>query len=977
MAACTFVVAFLQMSLWQWIGKMQAERLRRAYFKALLTQEVAFFDDQKRGELTARITADVERIQAGVGDKVGHTIMNLGTWVIGYALGFSKKYYMGIMLSGLPFLVLAFGIQGMTLIKLARQAILSSSRAAAVAEEGISSIRTVASFGAEDRETARFAKLAEEIHQADSQTGNVSGAGQGSIYLVAYLSHGLLLWYGSRMLANGEIPVGTVVSIFTCYFFGSLALGQIAPFIGDFAQARSAAFEIFNVIDRDSHVDPFNESGLKPETVKGRIEFTDVDFAYPTRPDVQILKKFNLMVEPGTTVALVGQSGSGKSTCVGLLERFYVPLAGTVTLDGVSIETLNVQWLRGHIGYVGQEPVLFNGTLRQNIAWGSHAPVTDEEIWAALRQANADTFVADLPDKLDTMIGERGANMSGGQKQRLAIARCLIRNPKIIFFDEATSALDTQSEAVVQEALNRAAEGRTAIVIAHRLSTVRNADKIVAMRKGEVIEAGSHDELIAQQGFYYSLVRDQQIEEEGEAAINDEDDDGEDTGADSPFIAPVDLPLPDHIQLVGDKPGVVSAPSTLGRRRPSHVSDVHSTLGRDGGSITLGRSLNRQESTLGRTLGRSYAAAMPTLDDEVPLEPHPFKRAMRMNADQWKLLLLGTISALVAGTMTPLYAFVYSLAVTDLGRHLNDPTKLRSLGDQYSLLFVGIAILAALAYYFQSFAFVKSGESLVFKLRVAVFAKLITMEQSFYDRPENTVGALAGKFALESSQLHFMVGDVLGSIVQCGCSAVVGATLALVWCWRLALVAIFGAPFLFAANVLQMRAASGMTSPKEDQRAAAITSEAVSNLRTVASLGLEDRFLERYGKQLDSIRGQQNTAITKSGFYFGSAYCLLFIIYGVAFYYTGKLIEWDLYTFQDAYPAMTVVISTTQVTARFAQFVPDVIKGYEAAKQLFQLADRTPLIDVHNPPADALVLGDDCKGEIVFEDVHFRYPSRP
>ncbi|KAI9220591.1 ABC transporter type 1, transmembrane domain-containing protein, partial [Blastocladiella britannica] len=246
LAAASFTVAFVQMALWQWVGKEQAERLKQAYFKALLTQEVAFFDDQKRGELTSRITADIERFQAGVGDKVGLTIFNVSTFVVGYGIGFGKNLeLMSILLCALPLFVAAFATQGLLTVKVSQTTIKSATNAGAVAEELFSAIRTVASFGGERRETKRFHKISEEICTSDSKLGNIMGTGFAAVFGVMYLSYALLLWYGSRMLADGKIPVGTIVTLFSCYFYGSLALGQSAPYIGEFVQAQIAAYEIF------------------------------------------------------------------------------------------------------------------------------------------------------------------------------------------------------------------------------------------------------------------------------------------------------------------------------------------------------------------------------------------------------------------------------------------------------------------------------------------------------------------------------------------------------------------------------------------------------------------------------------------------------------------------------------------------------------------------------------------------------------
>ncbi|KAI9217023.1 P-glycoprotein, partial [Blastocladiella britannica] len=930
LAAVTFVVAYMQMALWQYAGEGQAFRMKQQYFTALLRQEVAYFDDQKRGELTSRITADVEQVQEGISDKVGHTLQFVSTFIVAFVLAFIKSAYLtGILCCAIPFLIGSAGFTGKMTVQFVREALVSYGHAGAIAEEVLTALRTVVSFGGEERECERYGKQLEDVRQQEAKKGYIAGLGIGFIYLSLFASYALGFYVGGIAIGNGTIKIGDLVTCFMNFLIGSFSLGGAAPYIGSFVTAQTSAYHIFEVIDRDSHVNPFDESGLKPDKVVGRLEFKDIDFAYPTRPDVQILKKFNLTVEPGTTVALVGQSGSGKSTCVGLLERFYLPLAGTVSLDGVPIETLNVQWLRSQVGFVGQEPVLFNGTLRQNIAWGSHTPVTDDQIWAALKESNADGFVSDLPDKLDTMIGERGANLSGGQKQRISISRALIRNPKIIFFDEATSALDTQSEAIVQEALNKAAQGRTAIVIAHRLSTVRNADKIVAMRKGEVLEFGTHEELIAKKGFYYSLVNDQRVSADGEGTDAEEEDDEEE-----------------------------EAGANLKRTKSIASSMDPSTVMKDGKGAKAGGEL-------------------VTIEDEVRGEKSVFTRAMLLNLDQWPWTLGGVLCALIAGAITPVYALVYAQAITEFGIYSSDPVKMKDLASQWALIFLLIAVIAGISNYIQVMCFTVSGEAIVKKVRGYAFRALLRQEQAFYDRKENSIGALAGKLATESAMIRKLVGDVMGNIVQVSCSLIVGCIIAIVSGWQLALVTMAGAPFILLAGMYQSRASKGLNNSEGERDATALSSEAVSNVRTIASLGLEKVFVAEYTRRLGIHRKKQHTAVILGGAAFGFSSGAMFLLYCICFIYAAKLIRDDGYFFKDIFRVITTVMFSAMMGGRISQFLPDYSKAHHAAYSLFMLIDRVSAIDPYNQPADAPTLEGTCRGEVEFEDVHFRYPSRP
>ncbi|KAM9697563.1 phosphatidylcholine translocator ABCB4-like isoform 2-T6 [Dama dama] len=348
-------------------------------------------------------------------------------------------------------------------------------------------------------------EIAKRIGIKKTISANIS---MGTAFLLIYASYALAFWYGSTLVIAKEYTIGNAITVFFSILIGAFSIGQAAPCIDAFANARGAAYAIFAIIDNDPKIDSFSERGHKPDNIKGNLEFEDVHFSYPARPDVKILKGLNLRVESGQTAALVGNSGCGKSTAVQLVQRLYDPDVGRIIIDGQDIRTFNVKYLREIIGVVSQEPVLFATTIAENIRYG-RGSVTMDEIKQAVKEANAYEFIMRLPQKFDTLVGERGVQLSGGQKQRITIARALVRNPKILLLDEATSALDTESEAEVQAALDKTREGRTTIVIAHRLSTIRNADVIAGFDDGVIVEQGSHRELMKKEGVYFRVVNTQ------------------------------------------------------------------------------------------------------------------------------------------------------------------------------------------------------------------------------------------------------------------------------------------------------------------------------------------------------------------------------------------------------------------------------------------------------------------------------------
>uniref|UniRef100_F6WK97 ATP-binding cassette subfamily B member 1 n=1 Tax=Xenopus tropicalis TaxID=8364 RepID=F6WK97_XENTR len=504
--------AYVQISFWTLSAGKQIKRIRSNFFHAVLRQEIGWFDVNDAGELNTRLTDDVSKINEGIGDKIAMLLQSLTTFVTGFIIGFVKGWKLTLVILAIsPVMGFSAAIWAKVLSAFTNKELKAYAKAGAVAEEVLSSIRTVFAFGGQDKEIKRYEKNLEEAKRIGIKKAITANVSIGFAFLMIYAAYALAFWYGTTLIINGGYTIGSVLTVFFAVIIGAFAVGQTSPNVEAFANARGAAYTIFNIIDNQPKIDSFSKEGLKPDKIKGDIEFKNVKFTYPSRTDIQVLKGLNLNIPSGKTVALVGSSGCGKSTTVQLIQRFYDPEEGVITLDGQDIRSLNIRYLREIIGVVSQEPILFDTTIADNIRYGRE-DVTMEEIERATKEANAYNFIMKLPDKFETLVGERGTQLSGGQKQRIAIARALVRNPKILLLDEATSALDTESESVVQAALDKAREGRTTIVVAHRLSTIRNADVIAGFDNGVIVEQGGHKELMDKGGVYFNLVTLQTVE---------------------------------------------------------------------------------------------------------------------------------------------------------------------------------------------------------------------------------------------------------------------------------------------------------------------------------------------------------------------------------------------------------------------------------------------------------------------------------
>ncbi|KAL0889774.1 hypothetical protein Bca101_013757 [Brassica carinata] len=616
-ASASWVICFLQGYCWTRTGERQAARMRERYLKAVLRQDVSYFDLHvtSTSDVITSVSSDSHVIQDVLSEKqLPNFLVNASAFVASYVVGFIMLWRLTLV--GFPFIVLLLIpglLYGRALIGISRKIREEYNEAGSIAEQAISLVRTVYAFGSEARLIAKFSVALQSSVKLGLRQGIVKGISLGS-NCINYAIWGFMTWYGSRMVMYDGAKGGTIFAVIICITFGGTSLGRGLSNLKYLSEAAVAGERITKVIKRVPDIDSENMEGQIIENIKGEVHFNHVKFMYPSRPETPIFEDLCLRIPSGKTVALVGGSGSGKSTVISLLQRFYDPVAGEVLIDDVPINKLQVKWLRSQMGLVSQEPVLFATSINENILFGKEDASMDEVVEAA-KVSNAHTFISQFPHAYKTQVGERGVQMSGGQKQRIAIARAIIKSPKILLLDEATSALDSESERVVQEALDNASVGRTTIVIAHRLSTIRNADVICVVHNGRIVETGSHEELLKNlDGQYTSLVRLQQMESE-ESDVNI------------------------SVRVQGGQLSILS-------------KDLKYTPKL---SIDSGSNLLTKSSTNSNTPG-----LIPK--DKKPPVPS-FKRLLAMNRPEWKHALYGCSSAALYGAVRSLIGERLSLLV--------------------------------------------------------------------------------------------------------------------------------------------------------------------------------------------------------------------------------------------------------------------------------------------------------------------------
>ncbi|KAK7342544.1 hypothetical protein VNO80_25499 [Phaseolus coccineus] len=941
--------AFIEGICWTRTAERQASRMRMEYLKSVLRQEVSFFDTQTGGSSTtyqvvSLISSDANTIQVVLCEKIPDCLAYMSTFLFCHIFAFvlSWRLTLAAIPLSLMFIVPAL-VFGKIMLDLAMKMIESYGVAGGIAEQAISSIRTVYSYVGENQTLNRFSSALQKTLEFGIKQGFAKGLMLGSMGVI-YISWGFQAWVGTILITKVGEQGGHVFVAGFNVLMGGLSILSALPNLTAISEATAAVTRLLEMIDRVPTIDSEDKKGKALSYVRGEIEFQDIYFCYPSRPDSPVLQGFNLTVPAGKKVGLVGGSGSGKSTIIALLERFYDPVEGVILLDGHKTNRLQLKWLRSQFGLVNQEPVLFATSIKENILFGKEGASMESVITAA-KTANAHDFIVKLPDGYETQVGQFGFQLSGGQKQRVAIARALLRDPKVLLLDEATSALDAQSERVVQAAIDQASKGRTTIIIAHRLSTIQSAHLIAVLQAGRVIETGTHNELMQlTDGEYAHMVELQQV------------------------TTQTDEFKSSNLQIEGKNFHRMSTPQS-----PS-VSFRSSTVG----------TPMLYPFSQGFSMGTPYSYSIQydpdddSFEDNMKRANHPAPsqwRLLKMNGPEWGRAMLGILGAIGSGAVQPVNAYCVGTLISVYFE--TDSSKMKSKAKDLALIFLGIGVFNFFTSILQHYNFAVMGERLTKRIREKMLEKLMTFEIGWFDDEENTSASICARLSSEANLVRSLVGDRLSLLAQAVFGSVFAYTLGLVLTWRLSLVMIAVQPLVigsfYSRSVLMKSMAE--KARKAQREGSQLASEAVINHRTITAFSSQKRMLALFKSTMVGPKKESIRQSWISGFGLFSSQFFNTSSTALAYWYGGRLLIDEKIEPEHLFQAFLILLFTAYIIADAGSMTSDLSKGSSAVGSVFAVLERKTEIDPQTSWGGEKKRK--IRGRVELKNIFFAYPTRP
>ncbi|KAL4292146.1 hypothetical protein GQ457_14G023410 [Hibiscus cannabinus] len=1027
-AVGVFAAGWIEVSCWILTGERQTAVIRSNYVQVLLNQDMSFFDTYgNNGDIVSQVLSDVLLIQSALSEKVGNYIHNMATFFSGLIIGSINCWEITLItLATGPFIVAAGGISNIFLHRLAENIQDAYAEAASVAEQAISYIKTLYAFTNETLAKYSYATSLQATLRYGILISLVQGLGLGFTYGLAICSCALQLWVGKFLVTHNRAHGGEIITALFAVILSGLGLNQAATNFYSFDQGRIAAYRLFEMISRSSSGS--NQEGNTLPFLQGNIEFRNVYFSYLSRPEIPILSGFYLTVPAKKAVALVGRNGSGKSSIIPLMERFYDPTLGEVLLDGENIKNLKLEWLRSQIGLVTQEPALLSLSIKDNIAYGRDA--TLDQIEEAAKIAHAHTFISSLERGYMTQVGRGGLALTEEQKIKLSIARAVLLNPTILLLDEVTGGLDFEAERTVQEALDLLMLGRSTIIIARRLSLIRNADYIAVMEEGQLVEMGTHDELIALDGLYAELLKCEeaaklprrtpvrnyketstlQIEKESSSIYSFQESsspkfikspslqrvpavfrahDGAFNSEESPkaLSPPPEKMHENGLPVAGiDKEPSIRRQDSLEMRLPELPKlDVQSiqrqkSNGSDPESPVspLLTSDPKSERSHSQTFSRplSHSGDLPMKAKEAHHKEAPsFWRLAQLSFAEWLYAVLGSIGAAIFGSFNPLLAYVIALIVTAYYRR-REHHHVRDEVDRWCLIIACMGIVTVIANFLQHFYFGIMGEKMTERVRRMMFSAMLRNEVGWFDEEDNNADTLSMRLANDATFVRAAFSNRLSIFVQDGTAVIVALLIGLLLHWRLALVAFATLPVLTVSAIAQKLWLAGFSKGIQEmhRKASLVLEDAVRNIYTVVAFCAGNKVMELYRLQLKKILKKSFFHGMAIGFAFGLSQFLLFACNALLLWYTALCVKRGYMDLPTAVKEYIVFSFATFALVEPFGLAPYILKRRKSLASVFEIIDRVPKIE---PDDNSALKPPNVYGSIELKNVDFCYPTRP
>ncbi|KAI1859844.1 hypothetical protein JX265_010293 [Neoarthrinium moseri] len=908
-----------------------ARRIKTKYFAAVLKQNMAVFDEVGTGSILSHLTSDTNMIQEALGSKLAISIAAIGNLTGTVIVCFALDWILTFILSwsfilGTSVLILS----GKATVRYSGRSLDASSAGTAVVEEALGSIKSTTALGMQKFVHRTYTDYLKKASKHGFVLKTLNSSMISLCVASGYINVALGFWQGSRRLTDGITPFTHVVAITLVLKSAAFCVLNVGSNLEAFNMAVAAASRIYRMSNRESPIDSSSDKGTVPQYVDGTIELRNIKHIYPSRQSVRVLDDVNILFPAGKITAIVGPSGSGKSSIASLILRFYDPVSGGIFLDGSNLTSFRLRWLRQQIHVVQQEPFLFNKTVYENIEFGLTGPQWDNTsedekrrlVVNAAKVAQAHDFITKLPEGYDTMVGAKGSRLSGGQAQRVAIARALVGQPRILILDEATSALDSETEARVLAAMSESHPSCNKIVIAHRLSTIRDADKIVVLRAGRVVEEGTHTDLMASRSVYFDLVKAQDLSEHRETQ---------------------------------------TSPLLTGKVEES-TEDIVSRASKDGTSDGDDASfLISEELDTGKRSSSLWSL---------------IRFGWNLNRPELWWVILGLICAAIAGFEEPGSAILFGKAIVSISQPLSEAEKVRSETGFYSWMFFLLAMVMLVVLAVEGIVFAWCSEKMTNRARSMALEKMLRMEVAFFDKKKNSSGALASFLSTSTNDLAGVSGAALSVILICASTAICGIVVALAYGWKLALVCLALFPLLLASGYFGVWLVGEFERHTEafNNEAAEHANETLLGIRTVATMAREEKALSQFKGTLKATSSRALRANLQTSFLYALAQAIYYAGMALTFWYGSRLIMQHEYTLDQFIVVQSSMLMSAYSAGLVFSWTPSMGKAKRASAMLQHLLRQKSSIDPLDPSA-----GIDPgvpKGRIEFDAVTFSYPSR-